>query len=359
LAKTSYVPSGANIKVIGLGGAGCNAVTRMVREQILGVEFIAMNTDDQHLAVTEATKRVRLGERLTHGLGAGGDHKLGMKAAKESEEEIRELVRGADMVFITAGLGGGTGTGSLPVVAEITKQSGILTIAIATKPFAFEGTHRLEVAEEGIVNTIDKVDTMVIIPNERLFELCDSKTGVDGAFKIADEVLCHGVQAIAEVITVPGLINLDFADVKTVLKDAGPSWMSIGNGSGQNRAIEAAREALISPLLDVSVRGARGVLFNVVGNSTLSLYEVNHAAEVIRQAVDPEANIIFGVTLKPNMGDECQLTLIATGFTSKEALVGAGQDKEMTRLLKTLETEEELAVPAFMRQHRRLSSQFS
>lgn len=359
MAKTSYVPSGANIKVIGLGGAGCNAVTRMVREQILGVEFIAMNTDDQHLAVTEATKRVRLGERLTHGLGAGGDHKLGMKAAKESEEEIRELVRGADMVFITAGLGGGTGTGSLPVVAEITKQSGILTIAIATKPFAFEGTHRLEVAEEGIVNTIDKVDTMVIIPNERLFELCDSKTGVDGAFKIADEVLCHGVQAIAEVITVPGLINLDFADVKTVLKDAGPSWMSIGNGSGQNRAIEAAREALISPLLDVSVRGARGVLFNVVGNSTLSLYEVNHAAEVIRQAVDPEANIIFGVTLKPNMGDECQLTLIATGFTSKEALVGAGQDKEMTRLLKTLETEEELAVPAFMRQHRRLSSQFS
>jgi cell division protein FtsZ len=356
LAKTSYVPSGAKIKVIGLGGAGCNAVTRMVREQILGVEFIAMNTDDQHLAVTEAPKRVRLGERLTHGLGAGGDHILGMKAAKESEVEIKELVSGADMVFITAGLGGGTGTGSLPIVAEIAKQSGALTIAIATKPFAFEGTHRLEVAEEGINDAIDKVDTMIIIPNERLFELCDSKTEVDGAFKVADEVLCHGVQAIAEVITVPGLINLDFADVKTVLKDAGPSWMSIGNGSGQNRAIEAAREALRSPLLDVSVRGASGVLFNIVGNSTLSLYEVNHAAEVIRQAVDPEANIIFGVTLNPNMGNECRLTLIATGFASKEALTGAGWDKEMTRLLKSIEDEEELAIPAFIRQNRRLSN---
>lgn len=356
MAKTSYVPSGAKIKVIGLGGAGCNAVTRMVREQILGVEFIAMNTDDQHLAVTEAPKRVRIGERLTHGLGAGGDHILGRKAAQESEAEIRELVSGADMVFITAGLGGGTGTGSLPIVAEIAKQDGALTIAIATKPFAFEGVHRLEIAEEGITDTIDKVDTMVIIPNERLFELCDSKTEVDGAFKIADEVLCQGVQAIAEVITVPGLINLDFADVKTVLKDAGPSWMSIGNGNGQNRAIEAAREALTSPLLDVSVRGASGVLFNVVGNSTLSLYEVNKAAEVIRQAVDPEANIIFGVTLNPNMGNECRLTLIATGFASKEALTGAGWDKEMTRLLKSIKTEEELAIPAFIRQHRRLSN---
>jgi len=358
LAKTSYVPSGAKIKVIGLGGAGCNAVTRMVREQILGVEFIAMNTDDQHLAVTEATKRVRLGDRLTKGLGAGGDHELGMRAAKESEAEIKEHIVGADMVFITAGLGGGTGTGSLPVIAEIAKQSGALTIVIATKPFEFEGARRYKVAEEGIANTIDKIDTMVIIPNERLFQLCDSKTGVDGAFKKADEVLSHGVQAIAEVITVPGLINLDFADVKTVLKDAGPSWMSIGNGSGQNRAVEAAREALVSPLLDVSVRGARGVLFNVVGNTTLSLYEVNRAAEIIRQAVDPTANIIFGVTLNPNMGNECRLTLIATGFTSKEALIGAGEEKEMTRLLKTLETEEELAIPAFIRQYRRLPSQY-
>ncbi len=329
----------------------------MVREQIRGVEFIAMNTDAQHLAVTEAPTRIQLGERLTQGLGAGGDHRIGRKSAEESEEEIRELVNGADMVFLTAGMGGGTGTGSLPVVAEIAKQSGALTIAIATKPFSFEGVSRREVAEEGIADTIDKVDTMVIIPNDRLFELCDKKTGVDGAFKMADEVLCHGVQAMAEVITVPGLINLDFADVRTVLKDAGPSWMSIGNGTGPNRAVDAAREALTSPLLDVSVNGAKGVLFNICGDSTLTLFEVNNAAEVIGRSVDPEANIIFGVTVNPNLENECRLTLIATGFTSPEALIGAGKEKEITKLLKSLKTEEELAVPAYLRQHRVLSSQ--
>lgn len=355
MARASYVPSPAKIKVIGLGGAGCNAITRMVREQIQGVEFIAMNTDAQHLAVTEASVRLQLGHRLTRGLGAGGDHRVGEKSAEESRDEINQLVAGADMVFIAAGMGGGTGTGSLPVVAEIAKQSGALTIAVATKPFAFEGTHRCEVAEEGIANTIDKVDTMVIIPNDRLFALCDQKTGVNGAFKLADEVLCHGVQAIAEVITVPGLINLDFADVKTVMKDAGPSWMSIGRGSGQNRSTDSAREALASPLLDVSVRGARGVLFNIAGDNTLSLLEVNRAAEVIQQAVDPEANIIFGVTLDANLDGEVRLTLIATGFADKEALTGAGREKEMTRVLQNLKTEEELAVPAFLRQRRVLS----
>ncbi len=356
MAKTSYVPSPAKIKVIGLGGAGCNAITRMIREQIQGVEFIAMNTDAQHLAVTEAPVRVQLGQRLTRGLGAGGDHSIGQKSAEETREEIAQLVAGADMVFITAGMGGGTGTGSLPVVAEVAMQSGALTIAVVTKPFTFEGTHRREVAEDGIINTINKVDTMVIIPNDRLFALCDQKTGVDGAFKMADEVLCHGVQAIAEVITVPGLINLDFADVKTVLKDAGPSWMSIGRGSGQNRAVEAAKEALTSPLLDVSVKGSRGVLFNIGGNDTLTLSEVNQAAETIKQAVDPEANIIFGVTLNYNLGNETRLTLIATGFTTNEAMVGANWNKEMTRLLKSLKTEEELAVPAFLRQRRLLSN---
>lgn len=357
MAKASYLPSPAKIKVIGLGGAGCNAITRMVREQIRGVEFIAMNTDAQHLAVTEAPVRVQLGERLTRGLGAGGDHRLGQKAAEESRDDIKQLVDEADMVFITAGMGGGTGTGSLPVVAELAKQSGALTVAVVTKPFAFEGSHRSEVTEEGIANTIDKVDTMVIIPNDRLFALCDHKTGVDGAFKLADEVLCHGVQAIAEVITVPGLINLDFADVRAVLKDAGPSWMSIGRGVGQNRATDAAREALASPLLDVSVRGARGVLFNISGGGTLSLFEVNGAAEVIRQAVDSEANIIFGVTLDPNLDNEVRLTLIATGFTTREELVGAGREKEMARLLKDIKTEEELTIPTFLRQHRVLSSQ--
>ncbi|MBA7703062.1 Cell division protein FtsZ [subsurface metagenome] len=263
----------------------------------------------------------------------------------------------ADMVFITAGMGGGTGTGSLPIVAELAKQSGALTIAVVTKPFTFEGTHRSEVTEEGIANTIDKVDTLIIIPNDRLFNLSDQKTGVDSAFKLADEVLCQGVQAIAEVITVPGLINLDFADVKTVLKDAGPSWMSIGRGTGQNRAVEAAREALVSPLLDVSVKGSTGVLFNIEGNDTLSLAEVNNAAEIIRQAVDPEANIIFGVAFNQNLDNEVRLTLIATGFTTMEALVGTNVDKEMTRLLKSIKTEEELSVPTFLRQRRSLSRQ--
>ncbi|OGO19982.1 MAG: cell division protein FtsZ [Chloroflexi bacterium RBG_16_50_9] len=353
MAKSSYVPSGARIKVIGMGGAGCNAITRMVREQIRGVEFIAMNTDAQHLEVTEAMLRIQLGEKLTRGLGAGGDNHVGRKSAEESRDEIREAVSGADMVFITAGMGGGTGTGSAPVVAELAKATGALTIAVVTKPFNFEGTHRTKVAEEGITELIQKVDTLIIIPNDRLFELCDQKTGVDGAFKLADEVLQHGVQAIAEGITVPGLINLDFADVRTVMKDAGPAWMSIGRGSGQNRAADAAKQALASPLLDVSMDGARGVLFNIAGASSLSLFEVNSAAEVIRQAVDPEANVIFGVVLDPNMGNEVRLTLVATGFDAKDALTGAAREKEMTRVLKGL-VEDELEIPSFLR-HRNVS----
>ncbi len=351
MAKTSYVPSPAKIKVIGTGGAGCNAITRMVRDQIRGVEFIAMNTDAAHLAITEATIRIQLGENCTRGLGAGGDNRVGLKAAQESREDIKQYIEGADMVFIAAGMGGGTGTGSAPLVAEIAKQSGALTIAIVTKPFSFEGTHRLTVAEEGIANLIDKVDTLVIIPNDRLLDLCNQKTSVDGAFKVADEVLCHGVQAIAEVVTVPGLINLDFADIKTIMKDAGPAWMSIGHGTGQNRAADAAKEALSSPLLDVSIEGARGVLFNVAGGDNLSLFEVNAAAEVIRQAVDPEANIIFGVVLSPNLGNEIRLTLIATGFATREAMVGGARDKAINKLLTGLKAED-LEVPSFLRQRR-------
>jgi cell division protein FtsZ len=274
---------------------------------------------------------------------------LGQKAAEENRDELKELVTGADMVFITAGMGGGTGTGSATVVAEVAKQSGALTIAVVTRPFTFEGTHRAKVAEEGIARLMDKVDTLIAIPNDRLLVLCDQKTGVDSAFKLADDVLKHGVQAIAEVITVPGLINLDFADVKAIMKDAGPAWMSIGTGSGQNRAVDAAKDALSSPLLDVSLNGSKGVLFNVVGGSNLTLFEVNEAAQIIRQYVDPDANIIFGVAHDPAMDKEVKITLIATGFASKLGLIGRRQDEELNRFLKELKTEDELDVPSFLR----------
>jgi cell division protein FtsZ len=320
----------------------------MVREHLRGVEFIAMNTDAQALEITEAMQRIQLGEKTTRGLGAGGDHIIGHKAAEESRDAIAEVVSGADMVFVTAGMGGGTGTGSASIVAEMSKRSGALTIAVVTKPFTFEGAHRNKTAEEGIRALMDNVDTLIIIPNDRLLELCDKKTSVDGAFRMADEVLHHGVQAIAEVITVPGLINLDFADIRTIMKDAGPAWMSIGRGTGQNRAVDAAKEALASPLLDVSMQGAKGVLFNIAGNN-LTLYEVNNAAEVIRQAVDPQANVIFGVVIDPNMGNDVRLTLIATGFMTRETMAGESKDKELTRILKGIQ-DDELDMPSYMRQ---------
>jgi len=357
MAKTSFVANPANIKVIGLGGGGCNAITRMVREEVQGVEFIAMNTDAQHLAITEAPTRIQLGEKLTKGLGVGGDHVMGQKAAEESSDELKQIVTGADMVFITSGMGGGTGTGAAPIIAEIAKQGGALTIAVVTKPFTFEGSNRRQVAEQGIVRLLGKVDTLIIIPNDRLLDLCDQKTPVDNAFKLADDVLYHGVQAIAEVITVPGMINLDFADVKAVMKDAGPAWMSIGIGTGKDRAVNAAKEALASPLLDVSIEGSKGVLFNVVGGSSLTLFEVNEAAEIIKQAVDPDANIIFGVAHDPTLDNEIRITLVATGFTSKIGIPGANQEEELTQLLKNMKSEEELDVPSFLRRplfsHRR------
>ena len=357
MAKTSFVPNPAKIKVIGLGGGGCNAITRMVREEIQGVEFIAVNTDAQALAITEAPTRIQLGEKLTKGLGVGGDHTMGQKAAEESRDELKELVSAADMVFITCGMGGGTGTGAAPIIAETAKQGGALTIAVVTRPFTFEGVHRCQISDEGIARLLGKVDTLIIIPNDRLLDLCDQKTNVDNAFKLADDVLRHGVQAISEVITVPGLINLDFADVKAVMKDAGPAWMSIGTGSGKNRAVDAAREALASSLLDVSIEGSRGVLFNVVGGSSLTLFEVNEAADVIKQAVDPEANIIFGVAYEPSMDNELRITLIATGFASTTGLAEASQEDDQTQLLKSLKSDEELDVPSFLRRplfsHRR------
>ncbi len=349
MSKTSYVPSQAKIKVIGCGGAGCNAITRMVRQQIRGVEFIAMNTDAAHLEITEAPVRISLGERLTRGLGAGGDHTVGRRAAEESQDEIKQALAGADMVFLAAGMGGGTGTGSVSIVAGMAKQSGALTIATVTKPFSFEGNRRMQVAEEGINQLITKVDTLIIVPNDRLLELSDKKTSVDQAFRMADEILCNAVESIAEVITVPGLVNLDFADIRAITKDAGPAWMSIGRGAGQNRAVDAAKEALASPLLDVKIQGAKGVLFYVAGGSSLTLFEVSEAAKFIGQAVDPDANIIFGVKIDPKLDKEVKLTLIATGFASRDKLSGAAKENQINNLLKGLKSEEDLSQPAYTR----------
>ena len=351
MARSSFSASPVRIKVVGLGGGGSNAVTRMVRDGVDGVEFIAMNTDAQSLAITEAPTRIQLGEKLVRGLGAGGDHHVGQKAAEECRDEIREVVNGAEMVFVTAGMGGGTGTGSASVVAEVAKQTGALVIAVVTKPFGFEGTHRMAVAEDGIKMLMPLVDTLIIIPNDRLFTLCDQKTGVDAAFRLADEVLTNGVQAIAQVITVPGMINLDFADVRSIMKDAGPAWMSIGKGSGQNRAVDAAKSALASPLLDVSVTGAKGVLFNVTGGDNLSLFEVNEAAEIIKAAVNPDANIIFGVCRDSRMDKDLKITLIATGFETTSMSGGNVNEAEISGYLKTLkgDNEDQLDVPAFLR----------
>jgi len=350
MAKTTYTPAPAKIKAIGIGGGGSNAINRMVREGIRGVEFITMNTDAQALALSEAPTRIQLGEKLTRGLGAGGDHRVGNKAAEESKQIIQEVVEGADMVFVAAGMGGGTGTGGMPVVAQTAKESGALTIGVVTKPFKFEGGHRSEVAEEGILNLTDKVDTLIIIPNDRLLQLCDAKTTVDSAFRMADDALLLGVQAISEVVTVPGLINLDFADIKSVMKDAGPAWMSVGRGSGQNRAIEAAKAALASPLLDAQVTGAKGVLFNITGGPSLTLFECNEAAAVIGEAVDPRANIIFGVVFDPKMDSEVKITVIATGFTSQYGK-GSPDTEELRRLMKG--GADTLDVPSFLRRSQR------
>ena len=346
MAKQIYTPTPAKIKAIGIGGGGCNAITRMVREEIKGVDFIAMNTDGQALALAEAPTRIQLGEKLTRGLGAGGDNKMGAKAAEESCNIIEDIVQGADMVFVAAGMGGGTGTGGIPVVAEVAKGTGALTIGVVTKPFTFEGMHRAEVAEAGLVELSDKVDTLIIIPNDRLLQLCDAKTSVENAFRLADDALLLGVQAISEVVTVPGLINLDFADIKSVMRDAGPAWMSMGKASGQSRAAEAAKAALASPLLGVSIDGTTGVLFNITGGPSLTLFECNEAAQVISQAVDPSANIVFGVVFDPKMDSEIRITVIATGFAKQQGR-GIYTAEELRRLIKG--SSDALDVPSFLR----------
>ncbi len=304
----------ARIVVLGVGGGGSNAVNRMIQSGVRGVEFIAINTDTQALARCEAQTRLHIGEKLTRGLGAGGNPNTGEKAAEESAEQIADLIRDADMVFIAAGMGGGTGTGAAPIIAQISKDLGALTVGVVTKPFSFEGRQRAKNAEEGIVQLRERVDTLITIPNDRLLEVIDRKTTLEQAFMEVDDVLRQGIQGISELITEPGLINLDFADVKTIMADSGGALMAIGRGTGEARAQDAARMAISSPLLDISMEGARGVLLNITGGEDLALSEISEAADVIAQAADPEASIIFGAVIDPSIENEVRITVIATGF---------------------------------------------
>jgi cell division protein FtsZ len=304
----------AQIRVIGVGGGGSNAVNRMIQANMTGIEFIAINTDAQALLLNEAPRHIRIGDKLTRGLGAGGNPSVGGKAAEENAEEIYEALKGSDMVFITAGMGGGTGTGASPIVAQIAREVGALTVGVVTKPFAFEGKKRLLSAEEGIANLKQHVDTLITVPNDRLLQVADKRTPLSEAFRLADDVLRQGIQGISDLITVPGLINLDFADVKTIMSTAGSALMAIGEADGDNRATEAAQIAIESPLLDIDISGARGVLFNITGGTDLTLFEVNEAADVIYHAAHPEANIIFGAVQDPNYDGRVKITVIATGF---------------------------------------------
>jgi len=307
----------AVIKVVGVGGGGSNAVDHMIQEQIRGVEFISVNTDAQALLRSEAPTRVRIGDRLTKGLGCGGVPERGQQAAEESREELIQVLAGSDMVFITAGMGGGTGTGAAPVIAEIAKEAGALTVAVVTRPFNWEGAKRRLGAEEGIVRLKEKVDTIIVIPNDRLKTILDKKATMAMAMRAADDVLRQGIQGISGLITVPGEINVDFADVRSIMKDAGSALMSIGRGTGDQRAADAARMAITSPLLDASIEGAKGVLFVVAGGEDLTLMELDEAAEIISKAVDPEANIIFGMVTDPKLDQEVHITVVATGFDGR------------------------------------------
>ena len=304
----------ASIKVVGIGGGGGNAVNRMVEEGLGGVEFIAINTDAQALMLSKAKTRVRVGDKLTRGLGAGGNPEVGRKAAEESADELYEVLRGADMVFITSGMGGGTGTGGAPVIAQVAKELGALTIGVATRPFTFEGSRRIQAAEAGIEALKSQVDTLIVIPNDRLLQIVDKRASLQDAFGMADDVLRQGIQGISELITVPGLINLDFADVRTIMSEGGAALMAVGRATGDERARQAAEEAISSSLLDVTIDGARGILFNVTGGPGMSLFEVNEAAAIIKETAHPDVNLIFGAVVDENMGDDVRITVIATGF---------------------------------------------
>jgi len=304
----------AQIKVVGVGGGGGNAINRMIEEGMGGVDFVSINTDAQALMLSQAKTRVRIGDKLTRGLGAGGNPDIGRKAAEESADELYEVMRGADMVFITCGMGGGTGTGAAPIVAQVAKELGALTIGVVTRPFSFEGKRRHDSAEAGIEALKNHVDTLIVIPNDRLLQIADKRASLQDAFRLADDVLRQGIQGISELITVPGLINLDFADVRTIMAEGGAALMAVGQASGDDRARKAAEAAVSSQLLDVTIDGARGILFNVTGGPALSLFEVNEAAAIIKDTAHPEVNLIFGAVIDPNMGDSVRITVIATGF---------------------------------------------
>ena len=311
---TPQMESFARIKVIGVGGGGSNAVNRMIEESISGIEFVAINTDAQALLLSNAPTRVRIGDKSTRGLGAGGNPEVGQKAAEESAEELYEVLKGSDMVFIAAGIGGGTGTGAAPILAQVAKEVGALTIGVVTRPFTFEGAKRAQAAEGGIAKLKEHVDTLIVIPNDRLLQLADKRASLHDAFKLADDVLRQGIQGISELITVPGLINLDFADVRTIMAEGGAALMAVGRASGEDRARSAAEQAISSHLLDITIDGARGILFNVTGGPDLSLFEVNQAAAIIKETAHPDVNLIFGAVIDPNIGDELRVTVIATGF---------------------------------------------
>jgi cell division protein FtsZ len=359
----------AKIKVVGVGGGGGNAVTSMFSEEgIAGVEFIALNTDAQALLNHKADVKIQIGEKLTKGLGSGGDPEIGLKASEESKEKIKEHLIGADMVFITCGQGGGTGTGGAPIIAQISKETGALTVAVVTKPFDFEGPRRRLVAEEGIQKLKEQVDTLIVVPNQKLFEIVDNKITILQAFKKIDSILDHAVRGIAELITTPGLINVDFADIKSIMANAGTALMGIGTGSGEKRALMAIKEAISSPLLDMTIDGAKSVLFNIVGGQDLTMYEVNEAASVIAKSVDPDADIIFGAVIDDKMMDQVRLTLIATKFDEGrlrlfklknkvekkiQPLVEKTKNKEKQRKEtldeELLEEENEFDIPTFLR----------
>lgn len=358
----------AQIKVIGVGGGGSNAVNRMIENGVKGVEFITVNTDAQALHLAKSEHKLQIGDKLTRGLGAGANPDVGNKAAEESREQIMNQLKGSDMVFVTAGMGGGTGTGAAPVIAEIARECGALTVGVVTRPFTFEGRKRSGQAEHGIEALKEKVDTLIVIPNDRLLEIVDKKTPMLEAFREADNVLRQAVQGISDLIAVPGLINLDFADVKTIMTERGSALMGIGIATGENRAAEAARKAIMSPLLETSIDGARGVIMNITGGSNLSLYEVNEAAEIVISASDPDVNMIFGAIIDEDLKDEIKVTVIATGFESKASVQpvrrGAQQDTGVNEPKSAPNTSsvkpfgvstssDQLEIPAFLRKQPR------
>lgn len=348
----------AKIKVFGVGGGGNNAINRMIDGGVRGVDFVALNTDKQALLSSRSEVKLQLGEKITQGLGAGANPEIGTKSAEENKAEIQQALEGADMVFITAGMGGGTGTGAAPVIAEIAKGLGILTVGVVTKPFTFEGRKRIVQAEQGIENLKSKVDTLVTIPNDRLLQIADKKTTMSDAFVMADEVLKQGIQGISDLISVPNLINLDFADVKTIMHSKGIAHMGIGQSSGDDRAVEAARMAIKSPLLETSIEGAKSVLLNITGGTDLGIFEVNEAADLIREAVDQDANIIFGAGIDENLEDEVKITVIATGFEENEAgeILRKPKNKEESEESDSDDEEallDELDIPTFLRRKER------